>query len=150
MPSMLTFLQTGRLGPVSVDKPISTVFDLLGDPPVTGVRLTRPWQMAVYAGHALQISYIGQSIGLIGLYFLHPKRVPKLPACLGVDVPFTGSTTSAQLIEFLDRNNVPWIRDERLPGSEGLLLAKSVHVVFEEGRLRSVLAKASEDADVWK
>ena len=137
---MLSFLQTGQLGPIEPGMPMAQLFDLLGDPPQSSVSMKGKLRLAAYQQLALQISYSKGKVGYIGIYFLYRERRPSIPHCLRVKVPFTNSTTIAEMIDYLDSNQVSWAKDERLPGGHCLRVGSSVSITFEEGRLRSVIA----------
>jgi hypothetical protein len=134
--SIVTFMKTGRLGPLEIGSPEANVRALLGPPEAIGRGFGKTL-IQQYAGGRLELT-VSKAKQLV-LIALFPFRGSEPSGVALLDDLPTGARESAAVLE-------QWLRQERLSfeivdedaDSRALRLATGVTVSFSNGSLYSV------------
>lgn len=142
MNSIARFLTRGDLGPLKIGMPDAESASILGVPNKIGKGIAGS-RLQAFGRRSLQITHKDERLILIAVYFESAETVD-WPRKLGVEMPFSKTTTMEQFREYLDEHGIPW-QPGILPNSDGqmsLRVGENVTACFEDGLLRSLQAKA--------
>jgi hypothetical protein len=131
--SIVTFMRTGRLGPLEIGSPEASVRALLGPPDAIG-RGSGKMLIQQYAGGRLELTL--SKAKLVVLIALFPFRGSKLSGVALVDdLPAGASESSAVLEQWLVQESLSFDIVDESSDSRVLRLATGVTVSFESGSL---------------